>query len=74
MTDARAQLRMTWWAKRGYDFAGSLYRESCPRCGAEPFAWCRNEEGKRALPHPERRGSGAPPPARARGRFSRVKP
>ncbi len=54
------QLRMTWWGRRAYDFAGSLYRETCPQCGAEPFAWCRSESGRRVMEHPERRGAGAP--------------
>lgn len=63
--DELPQLRMTWWGRRAYDFAGSLYREACPRCGAEPFAWCRSENGRRATTeHPERCGAGAPAVAR----------
>jgi hypothetical protein len=71
MSRERKQLRMTWWGKRGHDFAGSLYRETCPQCGAEPFCWCRTESGRRIDPHPERRGAAAPPPGRTRGRYSK---
>jgi len=55
------QFPMTWWTKPDHDFEGSLYRETCPTCGALPLHWCRQENGeRRADPHRERRGSYAP--------------
>lgn len=54
------QLPMIEWSKVGKMFEGSLYFERCPRCGAEPFCWCRTASGTRTTPHRERRGRGAP--------------
>jgi len=61
------QLHMTWWTKPEHDFEGSLYREACPTCDADPFCWCRTVDGKRRDdPHPDRRGANAPTPERSR--------
>ena len=71
------QLPMTWWTKPAHDFEGSLYRETCPACGALPFHWCRQENGaRRGVPHAERRGSRAPaiPRGGAMVRIKEVKP
>lgn len=55
------QLPMTSWAKPDHDFEGSLYRETCPVCGALPLHWCRQENGERRVdPHRDRRGARAP--------------
>ncbi len=56
------QLPMAAWVRQKYDFAGSLYRETCPTCGALPFCYCldRNGKNRKGNPHPERRGAGAP--------------
>lgn len=62
------QLQMSSWARRDVDFDGSLYRETCPECGAVPFTWCQNAEGKRKiLPHAARRGSLVPARTTRRG-------
>lgn len=51
------QLQMSSWARRDVDFEGSLYRETCPKCGADPFTWCQGVDGKRKIvPHAARRG------------------
>jgi hypothetical protein len=58
------QLRMSAWAKRMYDFEGSLYRETCSACGAASLCWCVNHKGERKLnPHAVRVGRGIPPQA-----------
>lgn len=55
------QLRMKRWTRARLNFEGSLYREPCPVCGAEPFTWCRTKNGGRTHTHSERHGRGAPP-------------
>lgn len=62
------QLPMSAWARRDVDFAGSLYRERCPECGAEPFTWCQGVDGKRKIvPHAARRGALVPEKSDRRG-------
>ncbi len=58
----KEQLQMAAWVRAKYDFAGSLYREPCPTCGAEPFCYCVDGHGKsrKGYPHTARRGAGAP--------------
>ncbi len=53
---------MASWVRAKYDFAGSLYRESCLTCGAAPFCWCLDRHGKnrKGNPHTSRRGAGVP--------------
>jgi len=52
------QWRMNRFVRNENDFAASLYRETCPTCGAEPFAWCRGVVSGERLwkPHVARRG------------------
>ena len=52
------QFPMDDYLKGKSDFPGSLYRERCPTCGAEPFCWCQTENGKCMYkPHAARRGA-----------------
>ena len=68
------QFPMTWWTKPEHDFDGSLYRETCPTCGALPFHWCRLDNGnRRPDPHTERRGIYAPAKRRGGAMVGRIK-